>query len=121
MASILTGMVVAGIRVFQPAQAMTRSWVAAALCFFSGHVFYLTAWRFDYTYNIAACVGVGLGTYVIWAWWFWTVGRRRPYSWRIVAVILSMCAAMSLEVLDFAPWWLLGMCASCCDAASRFY
>lgn len=72
---------------------------------FIGHVAYLSFWSWDYTYNMAANVAVGVVQNVLWTGFSILSYKESKKSWAawpgmIVAWIIL---AMSLELLDFAP------------------
>jgi hypothetical protein len=71
------------------------------------HVSYLSFWRFDYTYNMAANVVVGIIQNLIWSWFSVARYRKTQRMWAawpglIVAWVIF---SMSLELFDFPPWW----------------
>ena len=73
--------------------------------FFVFHVLYLSLWPFDYTYNMAAGVTIGVLSNVFWLYWYFTHRRKRAYAWKQGLFILGITLAMSMEVLDFPPIW----------------
>ena len=81
--------------------------IAVGLVFFICHVSYLSLWRFDYGYNMAASVAIAITTNILWI--FWALRRiivdKLQYPWKIIGVIVCITAAMSLEVFDFPPLW----------------
>ncbi|KAI8075449.1 Per1-like-domain-containing protein [Gilbertella persicaria] len=108
---ILVGFCVANLRIFYLRQ--TKAWVLSGVCLMAylAHITYLSSLdRFDYGYNMLACIIVGsLQTHL---WLFWSVAQytpwgkreRRPFAWMAgVSVILVSCA-MALEVFDFPPY-----------------
>ncbi|KAG8891441.1 hypothetical protein FRB99_003588 [Tulasnella sp. 403] len=136
--TILYSLYIAVIRLFrlyrpprlylsQPAYVGAPSWLPArhillwlwgVLCtlLYLGHVTYLSLTpRFDYSYNIAANVIVGMIHNLLWtAYSFRASGLRRfdyrernyvpPYGWKPAAFALTSMAVMMLEVNDFPPW-----------------
>lgn len=111
-ASVLYGMYFAPIRVFRLDQAtpqkqsILRLWTITCCLLYATHVIYLTAWSWDYTYNMAANVVVGIVQNLLWSWFSFTRYRKLHKSWTawpglIVAWIIL---AMSLELFDFPPW-----------------
>ena len=118
-ASVMYGLYYSTIRIFrldQPTASGTgtkasrsttvRLWTLICVLLYLLHVSYLTFGRFDYAYNMAANVVVGLAQNVLWTWFSIQQYRRVGKLWAawpgfIVAWIASM---MSLELLDFPPW-----------------
>lgn len=119
-ASVMYGMFFAPIRIFRmdqprPSSAGTnnasgsilRLWTFMCASLYLLHVFYLSFITFDYTYNMAANVVVGIAQNVLWTWFSITRFRKVGKLWAawpglIVAWIIL---AMSLELFDFAPFW----------------
>ncbi|KAJ3287661.1 Post-GPI attachment to proteins factor 3 [Borealophlyctis nickersoniae] len=52
-----------------------------------------------------AGVIVGISSNLTWLAWGLTNVRSRPYAWKIMACVVLISTAMSLELLDFAPLW----------------
>lgn len=112
-ASVLYGLYLAVVRILRldlenPPHRPTlrRLWTAICILLYSLHVCYLTFWSWDYTYNMAANVAVGIIQNLMWT--AFSIVRYKKYlkSWTawpgmIVAWIIL---AMSLELLDFPPW-----------------
>ncbi|KAJ2962830.1 hypothetical protein NQZ79_g2131 [Umbelopsis isabellina] len=88
-------------------KAMTT--VFAAM--FIAHVSYLSFVRFDYGYNMLACVVIGSIQTSLWLWWSmlqytpWGEPKRRSYAWIAGFCVVAVSCAMSLEVFDFPPWF----------------
>jgi hypothetical protein len=112
-ASILYGLFYTPIRIFRldrpPAakQTLLRLWTATCILLYLAHVSYLSFWRWDYTYNMAASVAAGIVQNVLWSWFSVTQYQSLRKQWAawpglIVAWIIL---AMSLELLDFPPVW----------------
>ncbi|XP_053121006.1 post-GPI attachment to proteins factor 3 isoform X2 [Hemicordylus capensis] len=77
------------------------------LLFLACHVSYLTLVRFDYGYNMAANVAIGLLNLFWWLGWCMRNQQRLPYVWKCVAVVLLLQALALLELLDFPPlFWV---------------
>ncbi|XP_013908953.1 PREDICTED: post-GPI attachment to proteins factor 3 [Thamnophis sirtalis] len=77
------------------------------LLFLACHVSYLTLVRFDYGYNMAANVAIGLLNLFWWLGWCMQNQQRLPYVWKCVAVVLLLQALALLELLDFPPlFWV---------------
>ncbi|EDN02201.1 conserved hypothetical protein [Histoplasma mississippiense (nom. inval.)] len=112
-ASVLYGLYLSVVRIFRLDQTrprqkpkLLRYWTFTCTGLFIAHVSYLSFWSWDYTYNMAANVAVGIVQNSLWTWF--SISRYRKYmkSWTawpgmIVAWII---VAMSLELLDFPPW-----------------
>jgi hypothetical protein len=72
------------------------------------HVSYLTCVVFDYVYNMAANVVMGVCQLVTWMGWFlWQVLNKqvRPYAHLVLLPGLGVVAALGLELFDFPPLW----------------
>jgi hypothetical protein len=107
---ILYALCVAVIRIFY-VRRFTLVWILFCLCMYMGHVYYLASRpRFDYSYNMTACIIVGLlqtNTWLIWSIYQytpWGDKQRRPYAWMVGLSVLLVSGAMSLEVFDFPPY-----------------
>lgn len=111
-ASVMYGLYYTPVRVFrldertQAKQSVLRVWTATCVFLYLCHVTYLTAWSWDYTYNMAANVAAGIVQNVLWSWFSIQRYRKLQKTWAawpglIVAWIIL---AMSLELFDFAPW-----------------
>jgi hypothetical protein len=84
--------------------ARPRHWapLAAALAAALGlHVHHMAFVRFDYGYNMCACVLLGVAHSLLWL--CWAHATRHPQRGRLTAVLLAAHAASLLELLDFAP------------------
>ncbi|KAJ4515758.1 hypothetical protein HRR75_003840 [Exophiala dermatitidis] len=106
-ASVLYGLYYAPIRIFrlESNEKILRAWTAFCVLLYVAHVTYLTAWSWDYTYNMAANVVVGIVQNVLWTWFSFSRYRKLQKTWAawpglIVAWIIM---AMSLELFDFPP------------------
>lgn len=117
-ASVMYGLYFAAIRVFRldrprpsntstnnSASAVLRAWTFLCASLYLLHISYLTFIRFDYTYNMAANVVVGIIQNILWTYFsvqrFRKVGRLwAAWPGLIVAWIVL---AMSMELLDFPP------------------
>ncbi|KAI9103318.1 Per1-like-domain-containing protein [Phlyctochytrium arcticum] len=104
--AILFGAYVAAVRVFRLDQHYRENLIVATLAagFYISHVTYLSLWPFDYGYNMAAGVTIGLLSNAVWGLWILRHWRQRPYAWKMATVIILIMAAMSLELFDFPPW-----------------
>ena len=115
-ASVMYGMYFAPIRIFRLDKpdavgsntgTLLRLWTALCVALYLAHVGYLSFVRFDYTYNMAANIAVGVVQNILWTSFsiqrFRKVGRMwAAWPGLIVAWIVL---AMSLELFDFPPWW----------------
>lgn len=111
-ASVLYGLYYTPIRIFRldqrtpPVKAtLLRLWTLTCAALYIGHISYLTLWRWDYTYNMAANVAAGVVQNILWSTYSVRRYRRLKKPWAawpgmIVAWIIM---AMSLELLDFPP------------------
>jgi hypothetical protein len=112
-ASVLYGLYLSVVRIlrldlespeYRP--TLRRLWTGICITLYTLHVGYLSFWSWDYTYNMAANVAVGIIQNLMWT--VFSIFRYQKYlkSWTawpgmIVAWIIL---AMSLELLDFPPW-----------------
>lgn len=110
-ASVLYGMYYTPIRIFHlyreghRRRSVLRLWTIFCLSLYVAHVGYLTLWSWDYTYNMAANVVVGIIQNIMWTvfsvWQFQKVQRTwAAWPGLIVAWIVL---AMGLELFDFPP------------------
>ncbi|KAJ3039720.1 hypothetical protein HDV00_011952 [Rhizophlyctis rosea] len=77
-----------------------------ALLFYSVHTTYLSIYQpFNYSYNMLASVVIGVASNLLWLIWGISQYSVRPYAWKIVACVLLITLAMSLELWDFPPIW----------------
>ncbi|KAG0179093.1 hypothetical protein DFQ29_002535 [Apophysomyces sp. BC1021] len=110
---ILYGLYLGVLRIFCIRSVrLLYAWAIFCGALFVGHVTYLSSRpRFDYGYNMTACIIIGVLQTSLWLWWSilqytpWGQPRCRPYAWMAgVSVVLVSCA-MGLEVFDFPPWY----------------
>lgn len=112
-AGVLYGMYYAPILVFRldkatpRRQSILRLWTFACCVMYACHVLYLKLWNWDYTYNMAANVVVGLLQNALWTYFSWRRYRETRRIWAIWpgCVVAWLMMAMSLELLDFPPLW----------------
>ncbi|KAL2369696.1 hypothetical protein RJZ57_005889 [Blastomyces gilchristii] len=111
-ASVMYGLYLSVVRILRLDQTrprykptLLRYWTLICTGLYIAHVSYLSFWSWNYTYNMAANVAVGIVQNFLWTWF--SISRYRKYmkSWTawpgmIVAWII---VAMSLELLDFPP------------------
>jgi len=122
-ATILYGMYYTPIRIFrldkggEKTKSILRTWTILCICMYAAHVTYLKWYSWDYTYNMAANVAIGVVQNIMWTWFSVDKYRRSKRIWAAwpgVAVAWIL-VAMSLELLDFPP--ILG----CLDAHSLWH
>lgn len=113
-ASVLYGLYLSVVRVFRLDKprpyykpSLLRGWTLLCVTLYLSHISYLSFWTWDYTYNMAANVVVGLIQNVLWTWF--SVARYKRYMKGWTAwpgmIVAWVSIAMSLELLDFAPVW----------------
>lgn len=111
-ANVLYGLYYAPIRVFRldrnepRKQSVLRLWTALCILLYIMHVLYLSLWSWDYTYNMVANVIVGTLANLLWSGFSYVQYKKIGRTW---AVLPGICvawiiSAMSLELMDFAPW-----------------
>ena len=111
-ASVLYGLYYTPIRLFRldqrrpPIKAtLLRIWTVLCVLLYAAHVSYLTFWRWDYTYNMAANVAVGVVANILWSWF--SVKRyqklKKPWAAWPGLIVAWIVMAMGLELLDFPP------------------
>jgi hypothetical protein len=106
MTSIFFGLHMAIIRHCQfigsGAQLLTAIPLVGLLLY---HLYYMNMVSFDYGWNmilLGTCFGIfGL----IWLVWGIRNFHRQPHAKLAIVWVLGACAASSLELLDFHPWW----------------
>lgn len=103
---ILYGLFVAVLRIFHIRHRLAIA-VWACLCAgaFTAHVTYLARLpRFDYGYNMLACLIIGGIQTSLWLIWsIWNV-KKRSYAWMAGVSVVLVSLAMCLEIFDFPPW-----------------
>ncbi|EEP82461.1 conserved hypothetical protein [Uncinocarpus reesii 1704] len=115
-ASVLYGLYLSVVRVFRLDQTRPRvkptllRWWSLLCCgLYVGHVSYLSFWTWDYSYNMAANVAVGITQNLLWSGF--SISRYRKYMKGWTAwpgmIVAWLIVAMSLELLDFPPAWEL--------------
>uniref|UniRef100_H3B6X7 Post-GPI attachment to proteins factor 3 n=1 Tax=Latimeria chalumnae TaxID=7897 RepID=H3B6X7_LATCH len=72
---------------------------------FASHISYLTFVRFDYGYNMAANVAIGIVNLLWWLGWCLKNWQQLPYVWKCVVVVLLLHGVALLELLDFPPFF----------------
>ncbi|CAK1552688.1 unnamed protein product [Leptosia nina] len=105
--SMVTSLFVASvIRVFHQRRKMSALVLLATLVYYIEHVRYLYTGRIDYDYNMHVNIFFGVAGSIIWILWGvvqYVSGQR--YTWRLLAFTLASGAALSLELLDFPPYY----------------
>lgn len=113
-ANVLYGLYYTPIRIFRldqerpPVKAtLLRLWTFTCVSLYAAHISYLTFWHWDYVYNMAANVAIGVVNNILWSGFSYRTYQRLKKPWAawpgmIVAWIIL---AMSLELLDFPPFW----------------
>lgn len=112
-ASVLYGLFSAVIRIRRLDQndpphkpTLRRAWAAICAVLYILHVCYLSFWSWNYTYNMAANVAIGVVQNILWT--SFSVYRYNKSSklWTtwpgMIVVVVTL--AMSLELFDFPPW-----------------
>jgi len=111
-ASVLYGLYYTPIRIFRLDQrapptkpTLLRWWTILCVGLYTAHVSYLTLWRWDYTYNMAANVVIGIIQNILWSWFSVTRYKRLKKTWAAWPglIVAWIVVAMSLELLDFPP------------------
>ncbi|KAJ5911382.1 uncharacterized protein N7473_000685 [Penicillium subrubescens] len=112
-ANVLYGLFLAVVRVLrldlespQYRPTLRRLWTAICILLYIMHVSYLSFWKWDYTYNMAANVAVGVIGNLLWTGF--SIFRYQKYmkSWTAWPgmIVAWVILAMSLELFDFPPW-----------------
>ncbi|KAI9008952.1 putative Mn2+ homeostasis protein [Phycomyces nitens] len=109
---ILYGFYIAVVRIFGLGGVSKKVFMGVCAAMFVGHVTYLsTCTRFDYGYNMLACIVIG--TFQTQLWLIWTIVQytpwgnpsTRPFAWMAGLSVILISCAMGLEVFDFPPWF----------------
>jgi hypothetical protein len=106
---ILYGLCVAVLRIGHLGGWAAKGWVIMCAVLFCAHVLYLSSMdRFDYTYNMLACLVVGLAQTSLWLLWSiyqYTFGdtEKKSYAWMAGLSVVLISCAMALELFDFPP------------------
>ena len=113
-ASVLYGLYYTPIRIFRldldrpPIKpTLLRVWTLICILVYIAHVSYLTLWRWDYTYNMAANVAVGVIQNILWSAFSVRSYQKLKKPWAAWPglIVAWIVLAMSLELLDFPPLW----------------
>lgn len=108
-ASVTYGLFYTPIRVFRLdrqtplRQSILRLWTMLCIFLFTAHVSYLSFWRWDYTYNMAANVAAGIVQNLLWTGFSIHSYHELKKSWAAWPglIVAWIVLAMSLELLDF--------------------
>jgi hypothetical protein len=86
-------------------QSVLRIWTATCSLLYIAHVSYLLLVRWDYGYNMAANVAVGIVQNALWSWFSVRRWRDTGRRWALFPglMVAWVLMAMSLELLDFPP------------------
>ncbi|KAH7133671.1 Per1-like protein [Dactylonectria macrodidyma] len=122
-ANVLYGLYYTLVRIFRldrntPRRRSTlRAWTVLCIFLYLCHISYLKFVRWDYTYNMAANVVVGIIQHLTWTWFSFDRYKKSRRAWVALPgfVVAWIIFAMSMELFDFPPW--LG----CIDAHSLWH
>lgn len=111
-ASVMYGLYFAPIRILRldvPSRmnaSVVRLWTVLCAALYLAHVSYLSFWSFDYTYNMAANVAVGVLQNLLWTTFSYLRYRQTKRLWAAWPgmIVAWIVLAMSLELFDFPPW-----------------
>ncbi|PLB36580.1 PGAP3/PER1 family protein [Aspergillus candidus] len=114
-ANVMYGLYLAVIRILrldqeEPAHKPTlrRLLTASCILLYTMHVCYLSFWSWDYTYNMIANIVIGMISNVLWVGFsvsrYQKQGNNKPWTLWPALIVAWIMLAMSLELLDFAPW-----------------
>ncbi|KAI8362604.1 Per1-like protein [Blakeslea trispora] len=99
------------MRVFSIKAKTTIVWLTImCILLYVAHIVYLTAFTFDYVYNMTANVIIGTLQVLVWVGWYvWqkldSDAIDRPYAYLAVISGIGISLALSLELFDFPPLW----------------
>jgi hypothetical protein len=122
-ANVLYGLYYAIIRLFRlyrpgdTSRSLRRLLTTLCVLMYIGHVTYLKAYSWNYTYNMAANVVIGIVQNIMWSWFSIQEYSKTKNAWAAWPglVVVWVLMAMSLELFDFPP---LG---GCLDAHSLWH
>ncbi|KAF7550455.1 hypothetical protein G7Z17_g5700 [Cylindrodendrum hubeiense] len=122
-ANVLYGLYYIPIRVFRldrhtpRRRSVLRAWTTLCVFLYLGHVSYLKFIRWNYTYNMAANVVVGIIQHLLTTWFSYDRYKKSRRAWAAWPgyAVAWICFAMSMELLDFPPWF------GCIDAHSLWH
>ena len=110
-ASVMYGFFYTPVRVFRldrPSplrRSILQLWTMLCVALFTAHVCYLSFWKWDYTYNMAANVAAGIVQNLLWTGFSILSYQELKKSWAAWPglIVAWLVLAMSLELLDFPP------------------
>ncbi|KAI3661797.1 hypothetical protein MP638_003805 [Amoeboaphelidium occidentale] len=107
MASILMAVYASSVRLLSMMKShkVRNAFKILLVTYFALHCLYLSLWRFDYTYNMAAGVTIGMVHNFSWLYWSFKYGYERPYSKYCLYGTMAVIFSISLELYDFPPLW----------------
>ncbi|KAG2236939.1 hypothetical protein INT48_002008 [Thamnidium elegans] len=107
---ILYGFCIVVLRIFYVRGIWAYIWTLLCASLYLGHVSYLSSMlRFDYGYNMTACIIIGTLQTSLWLIWSiiqytkWGNEERRPFAWMVGVSVVLVTFAMCLEIFDFPP------------------
>ena len=85
---------------------LLRPWSILCLALYTAHISYLTLWKWNYAYNIAANVVIGITQNALWSWDALRRYRKFGQAWAAWPGLITawILLAMGFELLDFPPW-----------------
>ncbi|PKS10630.1 hypothetical protein jhhlp_002385 [Lomentospora prolificans] len=111
--SVLYGFYYTPIRIFRldrpthRVRSALKAWTVLCCCLYVAHVAYLKGVKWDYTYNMAANVVIGVTQNLLWCWFSARryMQSKAPWTLLPILVVSWITLAMSLELFDFPPLW----------------
>lgn len=111
-ATVFYGMFYTPVRIFRLDQkkppikaSVLRLWTTTCALLYTAHVSYLTFWRWDYVYNMAANVTAGVVQNILWGGFSYKTYQelKKPWAAWPGMIVAWIILAMSMELLDFPP------------------
>lgn len=101
---VLATLWVSLIRIFHK-KSMTFKLIISliALFYYLNHFAYLSAGRFDYSYNMKANIATGVLSTIIWIIWYFVNRKKKKYAWKILLFVILTFLSLLLELKDFPP------------------
>lgn len=100
--SMLIGLYVSFVRTCRIHSAQAQLLLAVLLIGAAAwHFHYMLLVKFDYGFNVMVCVVVGVLQQCMWCTWAWR--QQHPQKMQLFCFVVLINAALSLELLDFAP------------------
>ncbi|KAG9245892.1 Per1-like protein [Calycina marina] len=111
--SVLYGLYYAAVRIFRldklgsRKESVLRAWTSLCIILYCLHVGYLKTYKWNYSYNIAANVVLGVIQNMMWSVFSFNKYRASGMVWAMWPgfVVAWIMLAMGLEILDFPPFW----------------